>query len=62
MAIVQAWYTENGKKKNADVKNLKAVESPDCVSVIICSDGKTGTTDAERKMTVQQISSRTRLT
>ena len=50
--IVQAFGTQKMAKENAIIKDLKAVESLGCVSVI-CSD-KTGTL-TQNKMTVQQI-------
>lgn len=52
VTIVQAFGTQKMAKENAIIKNLKAVESLGCVSVI-CSD-KTGTL-TQNKMTVQQI-------
>lgn len=52
LTIVQAFGTQKMAKENAIIKNLKAVESLGCVSVI-CSD-KTGTL-TQNKMTVQQI-------
>lgn len=52
VAIVQAFGTQKMAKENAIIKDLKAVESLGCVSVI-CSD-KTGTL-TQNKMTVQQI-------
>ena len=52
VTIVQAFGTQKMAKKNAIIKDLKAVESLGCVSVI-CSD-KTGTL-TQNKMTVQQI-------
>ena len=52
VTIVQAFGTQKMAKENAIIKNLKAVESRGCVSVI-CSD-KTGTL-TQNKMTVQQI-------
>lgn len=51
VTIVQAFGTQKMAKENAIIKNLKAVESLGCVSVI-CSD-KTGTL-TQNKMTVQQ--------
>ncbi|MDY2819496.1 MAG: cation-translocating P-type ATPase [Hominisplanchenecus sp.] len=52
VTIVQAMGTQKMAKENAIIKDLKAVESLGCVSVI-CSD-KTGTL-TQNKMTVQQI-------
>ena len=52
VTIVQAIGTQKMAKENAVIKDLKAVESLGCVSVI-CSD-KTGTL-TQNKMTVQQI-------
>lgn len=52
VTIVQAMGTRKMAKDNAIIKELKAVESLGCVSVI-CSD-KTGTL-TQNKMTVQQI-------
>ena len=52
VTIVQAFGTQKMTKENAIIKDLKAVESLGCVSVI-CSD-KTGTL-TQNKMTVQQI-------
>ena len=52
VSIVQAFGTQKMAKENAIIKDLKAVESLGCVSVI-CSD-KTGTL-TQNKMTVQQI-------
>lgn len=52
VTIVQAFGTQKMTKENAIIKQLKAVESLGCVSVI-CSD-KTGTL-TQNKMTVQQI-------
>ncbi len=52
VTIVQALGTQKMAKENAIIKELKAVESLGCVSVI-CSD-KTGTL-TQNKMTVQQI-------
>lgn len=52
VTIVQAFRTQKMAKENAIIKDLKAVESLGCVSVI-CSD-KTGTL-TQNKMTVQQI-------
>ena len=52
VTIVQAFGTQKMAKENAIIKELKAVESLGCVSVI-CSD-KTGTL-TQNKMTVQQI-------
>lgn len=52
VTIVQAMGTQKMAKENAIIKNLKAVESLGCVSVI-CSD-KTGTL-TQNKMTVQQV-------
>ena len=52
VTIVQAMGTRKMAKENAIIKQLKAVESLGCVSVI-CSD-KTGTL-TQNKMTVQQI-------
>ncbi len=51
VTIVQAMGTQKMAKENAVIKDLKAVESLGCVSVI-CSD-KTGTL-TQNKMTVQQ--------
>ena len=51
VTIVQAFGTQKMAKENAIIKNLKAVESLGCVSVI-CSD-KTGTL-TQNKMTVQK--------
>ena len=51
VTIVQAMGTQKMAKENAIIKELKAVESLGCVSVI-CSD-KTGTL-TQNKMTVQQ--------
>ena len=51
VTIVQALGTQKMAKENAIIKELKAVESLGCVSVI-CSD-KTGTL-TQNKMTVQQ--------
>ncbi len=52
VTIVQAMGTQKMAKENAIIKDLKAVESLGCVSVI-CSD-KTGTL-TQNKMTVKQI-------
>ena len=52
VTIVQAMGTQKMAKEHAIIKELKAVESLGCVSVI-CSD-KTGTL-TQNKMTVQQI-------
>ena len=52
VTIVQATGTQRMASENAIIKELKAVESLGCVSVI-CSD-KTGTL-TQNKMTVQQI-------
>lgn len=52
VTIVQAFGTQKMAKENAIIKDLKAVESLGCISVI-CSD-KTGTL-TQNKMTVQQI-------
>lgn len=52
VTIVQAMGTQKMAKENAIIKQLKAVESLGCVSVI-CSD-KTGTL-TQNKMTVQQL-------
>ena len=52
VTIVQAFGTQKMAKENAIIKNLKAVESLGCMSVI-CSD-KTGTL-TQNKMTAQEI-------
>lgn len=52
VTIVQAMGTQKMAKENAIIKNLSAVESLGCVSVI-CSD-KTGTL-TQNKMTVQEL-------
>ncbi len=52
VTIVQAMGTQKMARENAVIKDLKAVESLGCVSVI-CSD-KTGTL-TQNKMTVQQL-------
>ena len=52
VTIVQAFGTQKMAKENAIIKNLKAVESLGCVSVI-CSD-KTGTL-TQNNMTEQEI-------
>ena len=58
VTIVQAFGTQKMAKENAIIKDLKAVESLGCVSVI-CSD-KTGTL-TQNKMTVQQIYANNRI-
>lgn len=52
VTIVQAFGTQKMAKQNAIIKDLKAVESLGCISVI-CSD-KTGTL-TQNKMTVQDV-------
>ena len=52
VTIVQAMGTQKMAREHAIIKDLKAVESLGCVSVI-CSD-KTGTL-TQNKMTVQQV-------
>lgn len=58
VTIVQAMGTQKMARENAIIKDLKAVESLGCVSVI-CSD-KTGTL-TQNRMTVQQIYVNSRL-
>lgn len=59
VTIVQAMGTQRMAKEHAIIKDLKAVESLGCVSVI-CSD-KTGTL-TQNRMSVQEIYTNSRLT